>query len=574
MRIRLLLLAMLLFTLPTGISHGQTSCEEIPPPLNAEFVQSMAEYFWDKTDFCVFHEGVWNEIFPGGPPPDGIPPIDSPIFDDVTAAQSWLPEQSPVIVVEIEGDARAYPLAVLTRHEIANDTIGEIPIAVTFCPLCNSAITYDRRFDGETIRLGVSGLLRNSDMIMWDDISQTWWQQFTGEGIVGKHTGRLLDIVPSQVVSFGVFALEFPQGKVLSGDSGMPNFQGTYNRNPYEGYDSSGGRPALFAGQLDLRLDAVERVLGAAIDGTAVAYPFEALAQQRVINDTINAVDVVAFWQPGVVSALDQAVIADSRDVGMAALFNRSAAGQTLTFSSRDGQIIDHQTGSVWNVFGRAVEGSLAGTQLDQINAFPHFWFAWAAFFPETTIFGFDESGAGSAFARYELDPVLGSPDAPVTIIEYGAYACPSCKALHEAGIIEDLLAEYDGKVRFIFRDFPVISPNYDRMAANLAQCALDQGNDLFWAFHDALYTVARQGASSQEDLIEMGRLSGLNADALRACAEANTHALTVEYDYNRGIGLGLRGTPSLFINDQPLFAPDAALMRAMIDEALAQSGN
>ena len=337
--------------------------------------------YWQQTDFCQ-HAVPYAEIISGGPPPDGIPPIDNPTFDSIEIAQGWLQDQSPVIAFELNGDARAYPLAILTRHEIVNDVVGDVPVAVTFCPLCNSAVVFDRRVDGETLRFGVSGNLRNSDLIMWDNKTESWWQQFTGEGIVGAYTGRQLELLPSLVVGFSEFVKQYPDGQVLS-----PG-QRTYDRNPYVGYDSN-SRPFLFTGEADMRLFPVERVLGTLIGGEAVAYPFPTLAAARVINDTVGGQAVVALWQPGATSALDQANIDSSRDVGMAALYSRELDGQTLTFTLNDAsEIVDEETGSVWNVFGTALSGELAGTQLRQQLAFPHFWFAWAAFRPETAIYG------------------------------------------------------------------------------------------------------------------------------------------------------------------------------------------
>lgn len=337
---------------------------------------------WDKTDFCQFQEGVFDEIISGGVPRDGIPPIDNPTFESIEAASGWLQPQSPVIAFELNEVARAYPLAILTRHEIVNDVIGEVPVAITFCPLCNSAIAFDRRVDGETLRFGVSGLLRHSDLIMWDDLTQSWWQQFTGTGIVGTYTDVQLTILPSQVVSFGAFVEQYPDGEVLQGTGSG------YGRNPYVGYDSS-SRPFLFQGQPDDRLFPTERVLAGVIGGEPVAYPFSVLTEQRVINDTVGGQAVVAIWQPGATSALDQASIDDSRDVGMAALFSRDLNGQMLTFQiDETGTIRDDQTGSAWNVFGTAMVGELAGSQLKLQFAFPHFWFAWAAFQPETVIYG------------------------------------------------------------------------------------------------------------------------------------------------------------------------------------------
>ncbi len=359
-------------------AQAQLSCDD--PPIDVSNLQRV----WDKTDFCTYEPGVFDDIISGGVPRDGIPPIDHPEFDPVDVARDWLQPQSPVVAFSLNGIARAYPLAILTRHEIVNDVVGGEPVAVTFCPLCNSAVVFERTVDDQVFRFGVSGLLRNSDLIMWDDVTQSWWQQFTGTGIVGQYTGHQLTILPSQVVGFGAFAEQYPDGEVLSPGSR------SYGSNPYVGYDSSDS-PFLFRGRVDDRLFATSRVLAGVIDGIPVAYPFETLASVGVINDTVGSQDVVAFWQPGATSALDRSDIDSSQDVGMAALYDRALNGQELTFvRDAEGAIRDEQTGSAWNVFGTATDGDLAGQQLRQRLAAPHFWFAWAAFQPDTLIYGFE----------------------------------------------------------------------------------------------------------------------------------------------------------------------------------------
>lgn len=361
-------LVMLIFMVSSV--HAQASCV-------GENVRFSLEH-WEKTDFCK-HSVAYSEIISGGPPPDGIPPIDAPVFESIETAESWLQEQSPVIALEIDGDARAYPLAILIWHEIANDVVSDVPVAVTFCPLCNSAVVFDRRVDGATLRMGVSGNLRKSDLIMWDDVTQSWWQQFTGEAIVGAYTGTQLDLIPSLVVSFGEFRAQYPDGQVLSRET---NHSRNYGSNPYAGYDGTEA-PFLYFGELDERLPATARILGGVIGGEPVAYTFERLSEERVINDRVGGVEVAAFWQPGVTSALDQRSIDESRDVGMAALYSRTVEGQVLTFRlADDGTIQDEETGRSWNVFGTAGDG----TQLQQQFAFPHFWFAWVAFRPETRL--------------------------------------------------------------------------------------------------------------------------------------------------------------------------------------------
>lgn len=332
-----------------------------------------------KTDFSNSAIDL-DEVISGGVPRDGIPPIDNPTFVSVEQVNDLSP-QSPVISIDLGGIARAYPLEVLTNHEIVNDVIEGVPVAVTFCPLCNSAIVFDRRVDGQVLRFGVSGKLRNSDLIMWDDLSESWWQQLTGEAIVGHYRGYQLQMVTSQLVSFDVFRERYPGGEVLRGP------RGGYGNNPYVRYDSS-AEPFLYRGTVDKRLFATERVLAAEVNGQAVAYSFGALRRHNAVNDRVKGIDIVVFWQAGAASALDASDIDSSRDVGMALMFDRQLpTGETLTFRYESGVFIDEQTNSRWNIWGEAKAGPLTGTKLEQMHAYSHFWFAWAAFYPQTTLF-------------------------------------------------------------------------------------------------------------------------------------------------------------------------------------------
>lgn len=347
---------------------------------------------WPDTDFCQTTID-YNEVL-GLLPPDRIKPIYEPEFASIADADDRIADQEPVVVF-VEGDeARAYPLAIMTWHEIVNDEVGGRPVAVTFCPLCNAAIVFDRTVDGQVHTFGTSGNLRNSDLIMWDHETHSWWQQFTGGAIVGEMTGVQLDFLPSHLASWAEFKAAYPDGVALLPLSGYPVRYGT---NPYEGYDTDpslggDGSPFAYQGIVDRRLLSVERVLGVVAGGEAVAYPFTALAEAGVIEDTVGGQPVVVFHQPGQVSALDAAIIELSTEVGSAAAYNSTVDGETLTFAYNDGVIIDTQTGSQWNIFGQATSGPMEGTQLDQILAYPHFWFAWAAFQPETTVWGEETS--------------------------------------------------------------------------------------------------------------------------------------------------------------------------------------
>lgn len=335
-----------------------------------------------KTDFTRTAV-AWDEILSGGPPKDGIPAIDSPTFEAVAAAGEWLSERDPVILFQANGAVRGYPLAILIWHEIVNDVVGGQPVAVTFCPLCNASIVFDRTFDGALLDFGTTGRLRNSDLIMYDRQSESWWQQFTGQGIVGTYAGRTLSFLPSQVISFGDFAAEFPDGQLLA----RPPVSRSYGMNPYTGYDST-ERPFLFNNKVDDRLPAVERVAGVVLPGAIKAYPFALVAATGAINDDVGNTPLVVFHKTGMASALDASTISEGREVGSVVVFDRRLDGRTLTFTGRgDGTFSDAETGSVWNILGVAVEGELSGKRLRQVLAFDHFWFAWAAFHPQTELY-------------------------------------------------------------------------------------------------------------------------------------------------------------------------------------------
>ncbi len=336
-----------------------------------------------KTDFSK-RSVEFSEISSGGPPRDGIPPIDEPVFTTYDDANGWLDSKEPVIALEIDGDARAYPLQILIWHEIVNDQVGGVPVTVTFCPLCNSAITFDRRLDGVILDFGTSGNLRNSDLIMWDRQTETWWQQLTGEAIVGELTGKRLTFLPSAIVSWEDFTATYPDGQVLA----RPINSGRlYGENPYVGYDRADSPPFLFSGDLDGRLLPKERVAAVNIGQVDAAFPFTVLQQERVVNYTVAGQDLVIFFKPGTRSALDQLLIGDSREVGATGIFEPELDGQKLTFRADGDKFVDNETGSIWSLLGQAVAGPLTSKQLTPIVHANHLWFAWAAFKPDTLIY-------------------------------------------------------------------------------------------------------------------------------------------------------------------------------------------
>ena len=360
---------------------GGSTCED---PFEGEATGFTVSY-WDETDFCK-HSVPYSEFSSGGPPPDGIPPIDDPSFVSVTEADEWLSSREPVIALVLGDDARAYPLQIMTWHEIVNDTVGDVPVTVTFCPLCNTGLVFERpSYEGELLTFGTTGNLRNSDLVMWDRQTQSWWQQFTGEAIVGELTGQTLEPVPTTIVAWEEFKANYPDGVVLSRDTG---FNRDYGRNPYVGYDDADSIPFLFFGEDDDRLRPMERVVGVLFpNGENAAYPYTRLEEERVIHDKNGDQPIVVFWIPGTASALDEQNVSQGRDVGATGVFEATVDGETLTFIAKDdGTFEDENTASTWNIFGQAIAGPLEGKILEAINHHDTFWFAWAAFAPETAI--------------------------------------------------------------------------------------------------------------------------------------------------------------------------------------------
>lgn len=369
---------------PPSNRSGNDRAIQNPPTQSVRLLPPQAPPFdtfgW-QTDFSR-RIIAWDEILSGGPPKDGIPAVDDPAFTDVAAAREYLSPRDPVILFAYNDDVRAYPLAILIWHEIVNDTVGGKPVTITFCPLCNASIVFARTFAGQVLDFGTTGRLRNSDLIMYDRQTESWWQQFNGQGLIGRYAGERLTFLGSQVISFGDFAREFPQGKVLQ----IPNVSRDYGSNPYVKYDS--GEPFLYNGEVDARLPATERVVGIEISGTVKAYAFQQLSAVQVINDEVAGQPLVVFHKAGTASALDAREISQGKDVGSATVYSRRLDEQVLTFAATgDGTFRDQETGSTWNLLGKATAGKLAGTQLTQVLAFDHFWFAWSAFYPETGLY-------------------------------------------------------------------------------------------------------------------------------------------------------------------------------------------
>lgn len=277
-----------------AVLAGFPSAEAAGPPrgLEREF---------PKADFSISAVD-WSEIRSGGPPRDGIPAIDRPQTVSIDEAAKTIAPTEPVIGLIVNGEARAYPLRVLIWHEIANDTLGGVPVAVTYCPLCNTAIVFDRRLDDMVLDFSTTGRLRNSDLVMYDRQTESWWQQFLGRAIIGSLTGAELAMVPARLESFEKFCARAPHGTVLVGDAPR-----RYGRNPYVGYDSL-ARPWLYTGPLPDAIAPLARVVRVGEEAWGLDL---VRAEGEIIAD-----DLRLTWTPGQNSAVDAESIAESADVG------------------------------------------------------------------------------------------------------------------------------------------------------------------------------------------------------------------------------------------------------------------
>ena len=268
---------------------------------------------WPNTDFTKSTVN-FSEIISGGPPKDGIPAIDNPKFKP-TSEITDIGGQEPVIFLQINSEAKAYPLRILMWHEIANDTVGGVPVTVTFCPLCNASIVFDRRVNNQTLDFGVSGKLRHSDMIMYDRQTESWWQQFVGKAIVGKMTGTALKRLPAKIMPFASFKSTYPEGTVLL----PPTSQGRrYGVNPYVKYDSL-ENPFLYKGRYDG-------------PGSPMSYVVSIDKEAWLLTDIRKAGEVThndirIQWQKGMNSSLDSEHISKGRDIGFVTVQRKTENG-------------------------------------------------------------------------------------------------------------------------------------------------------------------------------------------------------------------------------------------------------
>ena len=335
-----------------------------------------------RTDLTK-HSVPWTELVSAGPKKDAIPSIDHARFVPPRDAAAWLSENEPIIAVELNGEARAYPLQILIWHLLIDDRIGETPILISYSVLCNSAIVFDRRVAGATYEFGFSGMVRNSNVVMFDRQTESLWQQLTGEAIGGSLTGAKLTRLNSQVVPFHVFRQAHPDGKVLSRETGSKRAYGT---DPYAKYMSPGRLlfPVSLPGPLPI--PSTETLVIVQAGGAARAYATPLLRERRVLESRIGGQPFVIFSTRAMLDALDAPVIADSRNTVAAAVFSPAVDGKSLSFYKRHGVFFDKQTRSAWDLLGVSTAGPMAGKRLTPLPYTVSFAFAWLAFYPETPV--------------------------------------------------------------------------------------------------------------------------------------------------------------------------------------------
>ncbi len=318
-----------------------------------------------------------------GLPRDSIPPIYEPKFESMSEADSWLDDDDLAGVLTIDGRTKIYPYPILFWHEVVNDRIGDTPVLVTYCPLCATVIAFDRRVGGEELVFGVSGKLRHKNLIMWDHQTESWWQQLTGEALVGDLAGEKLQFIALRTLPWGEVRRSTDDALVLSRESTQDErLSGFYaikpcpTEYPDEGLLWTGG-PTSEA------LGSHTRVVGLS-QPEEVAYPISELARLGVVNDVVGTQPVVLIYSAE--PCVDTLTGLGADTVDAAAVYTPEVGGQALSFYLEGGRILDRETGSAWSAAGLAVEGPLEGRQLDALPHTISFWAPWVAFHPETEL--------------------------------------------------------------------------------------------------------------------------------------------------------------------------------------------
>lgn len=322
---------------------------------------------------------------------NAIRPLNNPRYISNQEATGVLFGGQPVIAVKVAGQWLGFPLNILSYHEIVNDSLGNIHFTVAYCPLCNTAYVFNRNltFKGKNylLKFGTTGMLRKSNLVMWDEQTETWWQHLTAKGIVGTLAGASLEIFPAKIISLNNFWHLFPNGKTLW-PATDPGEQKQYGINPYVKYDSLGvQKPFLFFGTVDPRLPAMEYVIGIENGNNHKAYPLSTLETLKVINDKMGNENIVLFYNDDMVSNLDTREIKEGKHIGSGTVYKAAVDDRKLTFTATENGFKDQETGSIWNFAGQCTAGPLKGKTLTPVVYSLDFAFAYLAFYPQAVVF-------------------------------------------------------------------------------------------------------------------------------------------------------------------------------------------
>ncbi|NOR87094.1 MAG: DUF3179 domain-containing protein [Bacteroidales bacterium] len=320
-----------------------------------------------------------------------IKPLNAPRYINTEQAKDSLFGGQPVIAIELNGYPLAFPINMLSYHEIVNDSIAGIPFTVAYCPLCNTAYIFDSRINHNnkeyTLKFGTSGMLRMSNLVMWDEQTETWWQHIDGEGLVGEMAGEKLKILPAKIISLNNYMEFYPQGKVMFPIEDT-TYKTHYEINNYVHYDSIGSeKPFLFFNQVDPRLPAMEYIISIESDQIIKSFPLSTLQTEKVINNQVGSKDIVLFYHADMISNLDTKDISKGKQIGSGTVYSTIIENEKLHFEAINGRFKDTKTNSVWNFAGECVEGPYKGKKLTPIAYGLDFAFAWLAFHPESIIY-------------------------------------------------------------------------------------------------------------------------------------------------------------------------------------------